>query len=74
MIEDLDTVALTQPLPDNGLANGAEGVVVMVYGDHEAYEVEFLDGARTVALVTLPPEKVRLVHHYSAPLSAAAAR
>lgn len=65
MIEELDTVALMASLPDHGLANGAEGVVVMVYGDHDAYEVEFLDGARTVALVTLTPEKVRLVHRFT---------
>jgi hypothetical protein len=73
MIEELDTVALTEPLSNHGLAKGAEGVVVMVYGNHEAYEVEFLDGPRTVALVTLTPEKMRLVHRFT-PVSAATAR
>jgi len=72
MIEELDTVALTEPLPDHGLAKGAEGVVVMVYGNHQAYEVEFLDGPRTVALVTLPPDTVQLVHRFT-PVSAATA-
>ncbi len=72
MIEELDTVALTEPLLDHGLAKGAEGVVVMVYGNHQAYEVEFLDGPRTVALVTLTPDTVQLVHRFT-PVSAAAA-
>ncbi|MGI8857933.1 MAG: DUF4926 domain-containing protein [Thermomicrobiales bacterium] len=73
-MEELDTVALAEPLSDHGLAKGAEGVVVMVYGNHEAYEVEFLDGPRTVALVTLMPDQVRLVHRFTSASTAAAAR
>jgi len=71
MIEELDTIALTEPLPDHGLAKDTEGVVVMVYGNHEAYEVEFLDGPRTVALVTLAPDQIRLVHRFT-PVSVSA--
>ena len=62
MIEELDVVALTESLPEHNLAGGDEGTVVLVYGDHEAYEVEFMEGDtwHTKALVTLTPDKVRL--------------
>lgn len=63
-IDELDIVALTKPLPDHRLARGDEGTVVMIYGDHAAYEVEFFvdsDSPYTKAIVTLPPDAVRLV-------------
>lgn len=60
MIEELDTVALTRDLPEQGLARGDLGTVVHVYQDGRAYEVEFttLTG-RTIAVVTLEPADVR---------------
>jgi len=63
MIEELDVIVLTHPCPEYGLAEGERGTVVMVYGDHEAYEVEFMEGDTwyTKALVTLRPDDVRLV-------------
>lgn len=71
-IELYDSVALTQNMTvpsedDDGfvsLAEGTRGAVVMVYGDHEAYEVEFMEGEYTLALVTLSPQNVRLVEKH----------
>lgn len=60
MIKELDTVALTRDLPENGLVAGDLGAIVTVYEEGLAYEVEFvaLDG-KTLALLTLPADAVR---------------
>lgn len=80
-IELYDSVALTHPLivpREDGegvvhLAEGARGAVVMVYGNHAAYEVEFMEGEYTIALLTLSPQDVRLVEkHHPVDISAAA--
>jgi hypothetical protein len=59
-IKELDAVALTADLPDQGLQRGDVGTAVLVHGDGEAFEVEFVgyDG-HTVALVTLERSAVR---------------
>lgn len=74
MIEELDVIALTHPFPEHGLAEGERGTVVMVYGDHAAYEVEFMedDTWHTKALVTLRPDDVRLVWKLPANIAATA--
>lgn len=55
-----DTVVLTRSLPEHGLQVGDVGAIVHVYGDHQAYEVEFVSGGgETVAIVTLQPGDVR---------------
>jgi hypothetical protein len=56
---ELDQAMLLTDLPDHGLRAGDVGVVVGVYGDGEAYEIEFLtaDGD-TVAVETLPAAQV----------------
>jgi len=67
-IELYGSVALTHSLVtprEDGegsieLPEGARGTVVMVYGDHEGYEVEFMEGEDTIAIVTLSPHDVRL--------------
>ena len=81
MFEELDTVELIAPLPGTNVKAGGQGVVVMVYGDHEAYEVEFynadwqwtpeMDVPYPAVLVTVPPDKVQLVHRHRAPETAA---
>jgi len=60
MISELDTVVLTEDLPDKGLRKGDLGTVVMVYNNNAAYEVEFvtLDG-ETVSVATLTPAQIR---------------
>jgi hypothetical protein len=59
MIQELDTVVLTEDLPAYGLKRGDLGAVVLM---HEAagYEVEFvsLEG-ETLAIVSLTPQQVR---------------
>jgi len=82
MIEELDTVELITPLPEFGLSAGRRGAVVMVYGDHEAFEVEFynadwewtpdMDVPYPAVLATVTPDNVRLVHRHRAAATAAA--
>ena len=59
-IKELDAVALTCDLPEHGLKRGDVGTAVLVHGDGEAFEVEFVgyDG-HTGALVTLEHAHVR---------------
>jgi hypothetical protein len=59
-IDELDAVVLTQDMPEQGLERGDVGTVVLVYGEGQAFEVEFVgyDG-HTVALVTVDREAVR---------------
>jgi hypothetical protein len=61
MTKELDTVVLTEDLPDHGLKQGDIGTVVLVH-DHAGFEVEFmtLDG-ETIAVLSLAPEQVRAV-------------
>jgi len=59
-IKELDAVALTSDLPAHGLQRGDVGTAVLMHGDGEAFEVEFVgyDGL-TVALVTLEHSAIR---------------
>jgi len=58
MIKELDTVILTEDLPEHALKRGDIGTVVLVH-DPTGYEVEFmtLDG-ETLAIVSLMPEQI----------------
>ena len=61
MIRELDCVALKSDLPRYGLAQGTIGAVVFVYGDEQAFEVEFVsETGETIALVTLNPDEIVL--------------
>ena len=61
MIKELDTVVLTEDLPDYGLRQGDLGTVVLVHGT-AGYEVEFMTLAgETLAVVSLYPNQVRPV-------------
>jgi hypothetical protein len=81
MIKELDTVELLAPLPEAGLRAGRQGAVVVVYGNHEAYEVEFynadwqwtpdMDVPYPAVLVAVTPDKVRLVHRHRTSVTAA---
>ena len=74
MIEELDTVELTAPLAEANLEAGRQGAVVMVYGDHEAYEIEFYNAdwrwtpemnvPYPAVLATVTPDQVRLVQRH----------
>ena len=60
MIQELEDVILTCDLPEQGLAHGDIGTVVLVHEKGKGYEVEFttLDG-ETIAIVTLTAMQVR---------------
>ncbi len=63
MIKEHERVVLKVAIPAEGLEAGDVGMVVHVYRDGRAYEVEFftLDGS-TAAVVTVEAADVRPVH------------
>jgi len=63
--DQFDSVALTTAVPEHDLPVGAQGAVVMVHGDHEAYEVEFMRNAKTIALLTLLPRQLCLIQKFA---------
>jgi hypothetical protein len=62
MIKEHDQVVITADLPEHDLKAGDVGVVVHIYNDGEAYELEIfaLDG-RTLDVVTVEASQVRPV-------------
>ena len=62
MIKEHENAVLTVDLPSTGLMAGDVGVVVHVYENAKAYEVEFiaLDG-NTLAVETLGADKIRAI-------------
>ena len=60
MIEELDRIILKSDLPEHNLKSGDIGTVVLVHGNSDGYEVEFvsLDG-ETVAVVSLYADQLR---------------
>ena len=62
MIKELDTVVLTHDILEHGLVSGDLGAVVHLYGDNQAYEVEFVTAeGRTVAVLSLTNQDIRLM-------------
>ena len=61
MIRDLETIVLTEDLPEHGLKRGDLGTVVLIHAAG-GYEVEFmtLDG-QTLTVASLLPQQVRPV-------------
>ena len=63
MIQELDDIILTTPLPQFGLAPGDIGTVVLVHQDGAGYEVEFTTlRGETIAVVTLLASQIRATH------------
>ena len=62
MLKEHDLAILTADVPTDALKTGDVGTVVHIYGDGQAYEVEFvaLDG-HTTAVVTLENTQVRAI-------------
>ena len=61
MIQELDCVELVRDVAEHGLHSGDLGVVVLVHGQDEGYEVEFVPlPDETVAVVSLRAADVRL--------------
>lgn len=62
MIKELDPAVLTEPLPEDALEAGDVGWVVMIHGDGDGFEVEFVTlSGETVSVVTVPARAVRPV-------------
>lgn len=62
-IKILDVVALLADRPMEKLLRGQIGTVVESYGNGE-FEVEFADNnGKTIALLTLSPEEIMLLHN-----------
>lgn len=63
-MKEHDTVVLTRDLAEHALQAGDVGVIVHVYSNGAAFEVEFVSGGGdTVAVVTLDAAGVRPVAH-----------
>ena len=59
-MKELERVALTQDLPEQGLKAGDIGMIVHVYGDHKGYEVEIVTlSGDLLALVSVYPDHIR---------------
>jgi hypothetical protein len=60
MIQELERIVLTADLPEYHLKAGDIGTVVLIHGEHQGYEVEFvtLDG-ETVAVTSVLPAQIR---------------
>ena len=62
-IRELDVVALTADLPQNGLTRGQVGTVVHTYAPDQ-FEVEFVDPrGHTYALATLRADDLLVLHY-----------
>lgn len=62
MIKEHERVALVVDLPEHRLKAGDVGIVVMIHGDHEGYELEiFSADGHTFDVVTVEAEQVRPV-------------
>lgn len=59
MYNELDTIVLNKDIKDHGLKKGDVGVVVHIYKDEKAVEVEFTTEDKTVAVLTLTPNDIR---------------
>lgn len=60
MIHELDSVVLVNDLPEHGLEKGDIGTVVLVHGNGEGYEVEFMTlHGETVAVISLFASQIR---------------
>ena len=63
MIKEYERVVLTKDLPQYHLQAGDMGVIVMIHGDHEGYEVEiFSADGHTLDVITVEAKQVRPVN------------
>jgi hypothetical protein len=62
MIKEHERVVLTVDLPHYHLKAGDMGVVVMIHGEHEGYELEiFSADGHTLDVITVESDQVRPV-------------
>ena len=63
MIDELQLVALTRPLPEHKLTAGNVGTVVMIDGGGKGYTVEFMTmRGETIGVVTLESGDTRPIN------------
>ena len=61
-MKELDTVVVNKDIPEYGIERGDIGVVLHIYEDKSAVEVEFVSGeGTTLGVMTLRSEDVRLM-------------
>lgn len=68
MLSELDVVRLKNDLPEERLAAGMIGTIVLVHNANPpAYEVEFADKCgRTIAMLALPEDALEFVWKFNA--------
>lgn len=60
MFDELDTVVLTRAIKECGLKKDDLGIIVHLYDDKKAMEVEFVAASgKTIAVLTLAPKDIR---------------
>ena len=65
MIKEFDTVVIIEELPQYGITKGTLGIVVMIHGNHDAYELEiFDDNYQALDVITAEATQVRLYDSY----------
>jgi hypothetical protein len=65
MIQELDRVVLTEPLPDLSLETGDVGTVVLVHEHGAGFEVEFVTlTGETHAIATVMANQVRPISRH----------
>ena len=66
--EELDVFLLAEDLPEHGLLAGMPGTVLLIHGDHAAYEVEFSNRyGEAVFMGALEPHLLRPYQEELAP-------
>lgn len=66
MFEELANVTLTHDINEHNLSKGDMGTVVHIYGNGEAYEVEFTNSnGETIYVLTLTPSDLASVEVYA---------
>ena len=62
MLNELETVVINKDIPEYGLIRGDIGVIVHIYENGSAVEVEFVSGeGSTVGVLTLRKEDLRQI-------------
>jgi hypothetical protein len=64
MLEEMEIVVLTVDLPEYHLKAGDVGTIVLVHGEGEGYEVEFMNKGEALAIVSLYPDRIRPVERH----------
>lgn len=62
MYKELDLIVLNENIPSENVFKGDVGTIVSIYGEGEAFEVEFVTFyGETIALLTLNYDQIRKI-------------